>query len=270
MLSYFSQWINFVIQLLNWYVLSSLSLPLKTHFFSSLLTQYFKQSQSSLSDGRTLDLLDLLQQDRSHVDRSTPQQQTFYRTQAESAIGTDENMYRIAWTSKQQSLSLQLLGKDALSTDDVVMAEKEWATYVDNFVLSETTSNPEIQPFLRRQVLFFFFRFFISKHQLMTFLSCVYRNLRKATAHYPETNSYPENVIMRSSLQCKICMRSYRLFFVPLTEDFIYRKQAIEVPSSDAASKRFNLWLEKREAALLEKEVTIEVAAKEVDVVVKI
>lgn len=92
----------------------------------------------------------MLTQDRSDSDRSTPQQQTFYRTQAESAIGTDENMYRIAWASNAQTLSFQLLGKDSLSPDDIITAEKEWAIYVDNFVLSDATSDAPNQPYLRR------------------------------------------------------------------------------------------------------------------------
>lgn len=49
-------------------------------------------------------------------------------------------------------MSFQLLGKDSLSTDDIVTAEKEWATYVDNFVLAESTMECQDQPYLRRLV----------------------------------------------------------------------------------------------------------------------
>lgn len=113
-----------------------------------------KQSQTSISDSRSSELLDLLLADRGHPDRSTSQQQTFYRTQAESALGPDENLYRIEWIPKHRSLSIQLLGRDVVASDDLDLAEKDWATYLEKYVLADQTPGLENlkipKPFLAR------------------------------------------------------------------------------------------------------------------------
>lgn len=86
-----------------------------------------------------------MSQDRSHPDRSTIPQQSFYRTQAESAIGSDENLYRFEWTPKDQQLGIQLIGKDSMSNEDLTVAERDWATYIENFVLAGSPSDPGIK-----------------------------------------------------------------------------------------------------------------------------
>lgn len=90
--------------------------------------------------------MELLRQDRSHPDRSTPQQQTFYRSQAESALGNDENLYRIEWVPRERELSIQLLGKDTIPLDEIVVVEREWARYLANYVLADPTPGVELGP----------------------------------------------------------------------------------------------------------------------------
>lgn len=108
-----------------------------------------------MADSKAQDLMDLLQQDRAHPDRSTPQQQIFYRSQAESALGSDENLYRFQWTPKSRELAVQLLGKDSVPVEDSVFAEREWAAYLESFVLSDTTIGVDatkLRPYLTRCV----------------------------------------------------------------------------------------------------------------------
>lgn len=112
------------------------------------------QCQSGLSDAKTRDLVDLLRQDRSHPDRSTPQQQTFYRSQAETALGNDENLYRIEWVPNEKRMSIQLLGKDSIAAEELTVVEREWARYLANYVRAEPTpgvvEGPNGKPFLSR------------------------------------------------------------------------------------------------------------------------
>lgn len=106
-----------------------------------------------MSDGKTQDLVELAVQDRAHPDRSTSSQQTFYRAQAESALGDDENLYRVEWIPSRRSLAVQLLGKDTIAAEDLAVAEREWATYLEEFVLSDPTPGvaiPSTKPFLAR------------------------------------------------------------------------------------------------------------------------
>jgi hypothetical protein len=73
------------------------------------------------------------------------------------------------------------------------------------------------------------------------------RDLRKAAPG--GTDKFPENMIVHSALQCRICLRSYKLFFVPSTEDYVYRKDA-KVRDGAVERKlragRFDKWLEGR------------------------
>ncbi|KAG1731662.1 uncharacterized protein EDB91DRAFT_1238915 [Suillus paluster] len=69
------------------------------------------------------------------------------------------------------------------------------------------------------------------------------------------TSSTPA-VLARSALETKVCVRTYRLFFVSGTEDFLWRipsKEDVDTSSSagvgrEAASKRRERWLEKTQA----------------------
>ncbi|KAI5475528.1 paired amphipathic helix protein Sin3a [Pseudohyphozyma bogoriensis] len=199
-----------------------------------LFNSILKLSQTALSDSRSQELFDLLMQDRAHPDRSTPQQQTAYRIQAESAIGSDENLYRFEWLPGRQLMSIQLLGKDAIAQDDVDAAEREWGTYLENYVLSEKTPGTRSdlrQPFLTR-------------------------NLK--TASPDGTDSFPTNLTVKSSLQCKICLRSYRLFFVAGSEDYVYRKrhvsEALITEVKEKRQSKFAEWVEKRLEGAKEKE----------------
>ena len=67
------------------------------------------------------------------------------------------------------------------------------------------------------------------------------------------TDSFPPHLTVRSSLQCRICLRSYRIFYVSQTEDLIFRRKnvAAESPRNERKN-RFATWLEARTAKLEE------------------
>ena len=127
-----------------------------SHLIDKKLTYSEHQSQAALADSKSQELLELLVQDRAHPDRSTASQQKSYRAQAEGAIGNDENLYRFEWVPERSSLAVQLVGKDSIPADDLETAEREWAAYLERFVLSETTPGIGVTPrtpYLKRFVL---------------------------------------------------------------------------------------------------------------------
>ncbi|KAL8276936.1 hypothetical protein RQP46_010664 [Phenoliferia psychrophenolica] len=193
-----------------------------------LLMSIIKHSQAALADSKSQELLELLVQDRAHPDRSTVSQQKSYRAQAEGAIGNDENLYRFEWVPERNSLAVQLVGKDSIPADDLETAEREWAAYLECFVLAETTPGIGVTPRL-------------------PFLN---RNLKKASPDGVE--KFPPHLTVRSSLQCRICLRSYRIFYVSQTEDLIFRRKTASEPSPPTAERkeRFEKWLEARTATL--------------------
>lgn len=151
--------------------------------------------------------------------------------------------------------TIQLLGKDDTRTDDSEMLAERWQAYVDSFV-SVRLHEPAIDPCsinLNRSPE--------SHHR--------WRTTGPRQASVPSevrvhilcdstiTDSYfvrniPASamvstpaVLARGALETRICIRTYRLFFVWDTEDFLWR-----IPSGhdadvvgEAASRRREAWL---------------------------
>jgi paired amphipathic helix protein Sin3a len=89
------------------------------------------------------------------------------------------------------------LGKEDQVTDDTITSEEKWSLYVDQFV---QLSSPENQNPKRKDPF--------SK-----------RNLPAQVGEEP-----PLNVETRSGLELKICVNTYKIFFVDNTEDYFRRK----------------------------------------------
>lgn len=122
-----------------------------------LVTNMIKQVQAALADAKTKELLALLRQDRAHPERSTHSQQLAYRQHAESALGSDENLYRLEWVPSTKTLSFQLVGKDTVGPEDVPALEEQWAKYIEAYIHQERTpglSSDPVAPFLTRYVFF--------------------------------------------------------------------------------------------------------------------
>ena len=77
-----------------------------------LLVQVVKNCQACLADGRSMSLVELGRFDRAHPERGSEVQQVTYRTQAETSLGPEENLYRLEWVPEKWALGIQLLGKD--------------------------------------------------------------------------------------------------------------------------------------------------------------
>ncbi|GAA5903408.1 uncharacterized protein JCM6883_004995 [Sporobolomyces salmoneus] len=190
-----------------------------------LVTGMIKQVQAALVDPKTKELLSLLRQDRAHPERSTHSQQLAYRQHAESALGSDENLYRLEWIPATKTLSFQLVGKDTVGPEDIPAMEREWAKYVEAYIHQERTPGLPSDP-------------------VAPFLS---RNIRVSR---PKDGSLPKGLTAISALQSKICMRSYKLFFAAETEDVLirHRKGAPFTPVEvrDNRIVRCSEWMDKR------------------------
>lgn len=89
------------------------------------------------------------------------------------------------------------------------------------------------------------------------------RNLLKASPG--GTTEFPPHLTVRSSLQCRICLRSYKIFYVSQTEDLIFRRRAtVATPPADrdARKAKFADWLDARTKTL---EIVVEERQKEAE-----
>lgn len=101
-------------------------------------------------------LVELLHADRIRPE-TTSRQQVTYRQVTDSAVGAEENLYRIEWVSRcsslfrysssllnpkapyVQSLSFQLLGKDEVLPEDEELLQNRWESYMKSFMSKEPT-----------------------------------------------------------------------------------------------------------------------------------
>ncbi|KAF8323928.1 hypothetical protein DL93DRAFT_2070048 [Clavulina sp. PMI_390] len=192
-----------------------------------LVAATVKQVQTVISDSRSQDLITLLRKERA-LETFTTQQLINYRREAEAITGPEENLYRVCWIVPTSIMQVQLLGRDDISTDDAKTLTDRWRQYIETYTLPHQTEGlpDEVQPpFLRRS---------LEEH---------------------EDESAAPTYISRAGLQIKICIRTYRLFFVSGTEDFYWRTQTStskEEVAKNATDRRverratFQRWLDRQ------------------------
>ncbi|KAJ7052531.1 hypothetical protein C8F01DRAFT_1033117 [Mycena amicta] len=180
----------------------------KIFTIDKLLGAIVKQVQALLSDNRTQDLLDLLKRERV-LTSPTSQDLSNSRKAAEDILGPDENLFRIDWLPESKHITFQLFGKDDSNFEDSEVATGRWQSYIESFVsshLSEGVPASRVRrPFLRR-------------------------NLPAAV------QNAPPNVVTGDGLEIKVCVQTYRLFYVSHSEDFLVKLRSRE--DVEAISKR--------------------------------
>ncbi|KAF5369896.1 hypothetical protein D9758_001057 [Tetrapyrgos nigripes] len=161
-----------------------------------LIAAIIKQVQNVIADSKSQDLLEALKRDRP-ISSLTTQDQINSRRNAEKVLGPDENLFRIDWLSEYKTMTVQLLGKDDSSFNDAEVLTGRWQSYIDSYVSNEcTTGVPQAKvntPFLRRNLR---------------------RSISDSTLPQPDVTG-------ADGLEIKICVRTYRLFFVSHTEDYL-------------------------------------------------
>jgi len=181
-----------------------------------------KQAQAVISDPKSQELLEHLKRERS-LTSPTTQDRINSRRHAEKILGPDENVFRIDWLSDSKTMTFQLIGKDDSSFDDSEVLTGRWQAYIDAYVGAESTDGISTsrakRPFLRRNLPF-------------------------------AVRETPPDVSSQDGLEIKVCVRTYRLFYVSQTEDFMWKyrgKQEMERNARHLKSRNESRrkWLEK-------------------------
>ncbi|KAH9932297.1 uncharacterized protein B0H18DRAFT_987465 [Fomitopsis serialis] len=154
------------------------------------------QVQNVLSDAKSQELFEFLRRDRELVSPTT-QDQINARRNTERVVGPDENIFRIDWLPDSKMVTVQLFGKDDSRFVDSEALTGRWQAYVQSYVSDDRTQGVPTRagskrPFLRKS------------------------RLPIATDEVPE-------VVAHGGLEIKVCVRTYRLFFVSDTEDYLWR-----------------------------------------------
>jgi len=122
-------------------------------------------------------------------------------------------------------VTVQLLGKDDSSFEDSEVLTGRWQAYVESFVSDEHTQGIVKASSIRRPFL------------------------RRTISPSASTDQVPD-IIARGGLEIKVCVRTYRLFFVSHSEDYLWRKP--DKDASEATRKRVQVKMDKRKGWLEE------------------
>ena len=156
------------------------------------------------------------------------------RMAAEQTVGRDEHLFRIEarpqdGTPLSATLHIQLLSHDDLTLDEPHDREQRWLQYIASYCLWAPTEGLPAKtsaPFL-------------------------HRNLPPT----PEPEAEGTRFIVKNALDIRVCIQTYRLFFVQDTEDVFVRLQA--PPSPDETARRdarrrdrWHAWLSARHEAM--------------------
>lgn len=126
-----------------------------------------------------------------------------YRQKADEAVEEDEHLFRIEFNLGLEMVTMELLGDEEQSEPGQQGdSEAKWSDYIDNYVKLSTT-DPTIQP------------------KTPVFLK---RCMRKLPQSVP--------VFVINKLECKICVNTYKMFFVEHSEDSLWYK----VPSASTTT----------------------------------
>ncbi|KAF8156921.1 hypothetical protein B0H34DRAFT_711197 [Crassisporium funariophilum] len=171
----------------------------KIFTIDKVIGSIIKQVQAVISDPKSQQLLDNLKKERSMVSPTT-QDRINIRRKAENIIGPDENVFRVDWVSDSKTTTIQLIGKDDSSYDDSELLHSRWESYMDTYASSESSESSRERirrPYLRR-------------------------NLPAAI------RDAPLELSSQDGLEVKVCIQTYRLFYVPRKEDFMWKYRSKE------------------------------------------
>ena len=164
------------------------------------------------------------------------------RMDAEHVLGRDEHLFRIEMACTKgapsdaavppQTMRIQLLSHDDLTLEDPRDEEQRWLQYIASYCLyapTEGLPGETRAPVLQRTL--------------------------PASPDYA-ADAEGTHYVVRNALDIRVCMRTYRLFFVHGTEDVFARVRP--TPRDDAAAQRteaarkqrWHAWLDARHAAM--------------------
>ncbi|KAK0215615.1 histone deacetylase complex, SIN3 component [Armillaria fumosa] len=166
----------------------------KIFTIDKLIGSIIKQVQVILADSKSQELLETLKRDRS-IPSLTTQDYLNSRHNTEKVLGPDENLFRIDWLPESKKVTMQLIGKDDSSFDDSEVLTGRWQTYIKSYTQTGPTADvPQTKirrPFLRKNL--------------------------------PATIPTEPNIKTSDGLKIKVCVRTYRLFFVSDSEDYLWK-----------------------------------------------
>eukprot|EP01090_Pellita_catalonica_P004226 TRINITY_DN14064_c0_g1_i1.p1 TRINITY_DN14064_c0_g1~~TRINITY_DN14064_c0_g1_i1.p1 ORF type:complete len:976 (+),score=212.24 TRINITY_DN14064_c0_g1_i1:59-2986(+) len=190
---------------------------------NKLILSICKQLQVIISDDECIKLVALYKYERARA----VGEENAYRSNVIGILG-DEKCFRFEFNQRSGHFTIQLLDSShKLHFVDLSFHKEEWSKYVNEYMQSDGT-NIDVQ-----------------KHKVF-----LLRNRKSRSA------KSLENVAIKNGLECKICLSTYKMFYVEETEDHLYRKGTAGRTKPQIAAKRAKKF-EKWRAAIIPENVPL-------------
>ncbi|KAJ3130062.1 Transcriptional regulatory protein sin3 [Nowakowskiella sp. JEL0407] len=169
-----------------------------------LIQAIIKQITQIVGDENKERMIKLYYRDRAKG-TLTARQEAAFRIEAEN-LALDEPLFRMEYITTENMLTMQAISKEDTSSDEMISKEEKWSMYVDHFVQIYPSDGARLkrrEPFLRRN--------FPPKFPAVV------------------SDEVPGNIETSSELELKICVNTYKIYFVENTEDYFRRKFSPEI-----------------------------------------
>lgn len=178
-----------------------------------------KQMHLIVTEDKNIAQTQAFYKDRSKAS-TTPREQIIYRIQTETTIGTGEQVYRSEWNNQTRRLRIQLIGKEDVAHADAASKEEAWRYYLDSYIIAKPT-------------------FGVPRERCQP---CLERNLAVDRSNDPQKRR--SELFIQSKLEIKVCMNTYKIFYVKGTEDVLVIKSPQPISFSSSKKDKFAAWLD--------------------------
>lgn len=178
-----------------------------------------KQMHSIVMEEKNIIQTQTFYKDRSKA-TTTPREQIIYRIQTEATIGAGEQIYRSEWNNHTRRLRIQLMGKDEVAHAETASKEEAWRYYLDSWIIAKPTlgvSQERCQPLLARNL---------------------------PADGEDDIEERQSQLCIQSKLELKICMNTYKIFYIKGTEDILVRISPVDIAPSSGKRDKFLAWLD--------------------------
>ncbi|KAI8971599.1 hypothetical protein BDF20DRAFT_837905 [Mycotypha africana] len=183
-----------------------------------LMLAIIRQLYCIVTDPEAQEILSFFKKNHEHEINESQLTQA-YRLEVTEVLKQEDNLYNLAFDTRDRTLSIQLLEKHDKTFE--LYGLEDYTNYVDNY-----TNWDNETPGVDR------------KGMLQQYLK---RNLKR-------NSTKSENVYVNSNLQYKICRNTYHMFYVVGTED-VFTNNTFEVEGTEDKSMRndaFKAWLNRK------------------------
>ncbi|KAJ3071498.1 Transcriptional regulatory protein sin3 [Podochytrium sp. JEL0797] len=249
-----------------------------SYTIDKLVAAIVKQIQSVIGDAVCMDLVELYFRDRDKSGSSL-RQESVYRLNAERVVEEDA-LYRLEYHVNPKILTFQLINKDDPVIHEGSSIEEKWSVYVDQFIQLSAAApgHPGAGGVLlqRRGQLLEAQRASSSSGVPVSVQGCEPFLRRNLPVKVPLGPLLGDVVETRSGLELKICLNTYKMYFVEDTEDYFARRKVVRATGGDvdalsklrrvgwdmgkrrveneARGKRFDAWFAQRGVVIKEDE----------------